>query len=58
MGAGFVPPILDRAVLDGTLRIPSVEALTMARRLAREEGLLVGISGGANICAAIEVSKK
>lgn len=57
MGAGFVPIILDRTVLDGTLRIPSEEALAMARRMAKEEGLLVGISAGANVCAAIEVGK-
>ena len=58
MGAGFVPSILDLSVLDGTLRIPSNDALEMARRLAREEGLLVGISAGANVCAAIEANKK
>ena len=55
MGAGFVPIILDKSVLDGTLRVKSEDALAMARRMAKEEGLLVGISGGANICAAIEV---
>lgn len=55
MGAGLVPAILDRSVFDEALRVKSEDAIVMARRLAKEEGLLVGISSGANLCAAIEV---
>lgn len=55
MGTGFVPEILDRKVFEEALRVKSEEALAMAKRLALEEGLLVGISSGANVCAAIQV---
>lgn len=58
MGAGFVPHILDRSVFEEALRVKSPDAMAMAKRLAREEGLLVGISSGANVCAAIEVCTK
>jgi cysteine synthase A len=52
LGAGFVPEILDRAVLDRVVEVSDVAAERMARRLAREEGLLVGPSSGANVHAA------
>jgi len=58
MGAGFIPSILDLSLLKETLRIHSSDALAMAKRLAREEGLLVGVSSGANVCAAIELAKR
>jgi cysteine synthase A len=54
MGAGFVPEILSK-IYEEALRVKSQDAIDMAKRLAREEGLLSGISGGANVCAAIEV---
>ena len=56
LGAGFVPEILDRGVLDRVLEVSDVAAERMARRLAREEGLLVGPSSGANVHAACEVA--
>ncbi|KAI6196514.1 Cysteine synthase [Aphelenchoides besseyi] len=57
MGAGFVPKILDK-IYEEALRVKSADALEMARRLATEEGLLSGISGGANVCAAIQLAKR
>jgi cysteine synthase A len=56
IGAGFIPPILDRAVIDEVRTVSDHEAYVMKRRLAREEGLLVGISSGANVAAAVEVA--
>ncbi len=57
LGAGFVPEILDRKVIDDIVTVTDVAAERMARRLAREEGLLVGPSSGANVHAASEVAK-
>ncbi len=57
IGAGFVPDILDRAVIDQVMPVTDVAAERMATRLAREEGLLVGPSSGANVHAACEVAK-
>ncbi|CAD5211791.1 unnamed protein product [Bursaphelenchus okinawaensis] len=57
MGAGFVPDLLDKIYTEA-LRVPSPEAVTMAKRMAKEEGILCGISGGANVCAAIQLAKR
>ncbi len=57
-GTGFIPPILDTGIFDEVLRVTDGEAIAMARRAAREEGLLVGISAGANIHAALEVAAR
>ncbi|KAI6243924.1 Cysteine synthase [Aphelenchoides fujianensis] len=57
MGTGFVPAILDTKIYDDVVRIHSDEAILMARRLALEEGILAGISTGANVAAAIRVAK-
>jgi cysteine synthase A len=57
LGAGFVPDILDRSVIDEVLTVSDVAAERMARRLAREEGLLAGPSSGANVHAACEVAR-
>jgi cysteine synthase A len=54
IGAGFVPEVLDRNLLDRVITVSEESALSMARRLAREEGLLCGISAGANVAASIE----
>lgn len=56
IGAGFVPAILDTALIDEVLRIGNETAFATARRAAREEGLPVGISSGAAIAAALEVA--
>ena len=58
IGAGFVPSILDRAILDEIITVTDVAADRMARRIAREEGLLVGPSSGANVHAAVEVARR
>jgi cysteine synthase A len=58
LGAGFVPEILDRSLIDEIVEVSDVAAERMARRLAREEGLLVGPSSGANVHAAFEAATK
>jgi cysteine synthase A len=58
IGAGFQPGILDRDVLDEIISVRDEDALEMAGRLAREEGLLVGISSGANVFAACRVAQE
>ncbi len=56
IGAGFVPAVLNRSVLDGVLTVTDDEAYQMAKLLAKKEGLLVGISAGANVFAAQKVA--
>jgi len=53
IGAGFIPGIVDRQLIDEILTVSNDESLSMARRLAAEEGILCGISSGANVAAAI-----
>jgi len=57
IGAGFVPGVLNRQVLDEVITVTDEEATNHSRRLAAEEGLLVGISSGAACCAALRVAK-
>lgn len=56
IGAGFVPDILDRSVLDGVLTVTTADAKAAARELARTDGVLAGISGGCNVCAAVRLA--
>jgi cysteine synthase A len=58
IGAGFVPPVLNRAIIDEVIAVDDEDALDTARRAARVEGALVGISCGAALWAAIEVARR
>jgi cysteine synthase A len=58
IGAGFVPAILDTTVIDEVVQVANDDAFDIARRLAREEGLLVGISSGAAVWAAVQVASR
>jgi len=58
IGAGFVPEVLRTDLIDEVIIVSDDEALAFARRLAREEGLLSGISSGAALCAAVQVAKR
>jgi cysteine synthase A len=58
IGAGFVPDILNRGVIDEVIPVANEDAGILARRLAREEGILVGISSGAAMAAALVVAKR
>ena len=58
IGAGFVPKVLDGEVYDEVVTVSADDAFAAARRLAAEEGLLVGISAGANVWAAGEVARR
>jgi cysteine synthase A len=57
-GAGFVPKVLNTAVYQEVVRVTDADAIATARRLAREEGMLVGISAGANVWAALSVAAR
>jgi cysteine synthase A len=57
-GTGFVPKVLDTSVYDEVIRVTDADAIATARRAAREEGMLVGISSGANIWAAMQVAAR
>jgi cysteine synthase A len=58
IGAGFVPEVLNTQIYDEVIRVPGDQALETARRIAREEGLLVGISSGAAAWAALQVARR
>ncbi len=58
IGAGFVPAVYDPALPDGVLTVATEDALAMARRLFKEEGLSCGISSGANVCAALHLAAR
>ena len=58
IGASFVPGVLDQQVYREVMRIEDRDAMAMSRRLTREEGLLVGISSGANVFAAAKVAAR
>lgn len=58
IGASFVPGVLNRAILDEIIAVRDEDAFAMAARITREEGLLVGISSGANVFAALQVAER
>jgi len=58
IGAGFIPEILDTSIYDDILKVSDQEAFEMARRVAKTQGLFVGISTGANIAAALKIAEK
>jgi len=58
IGAGFIPSVLRTDYIDEVIRVTSEDALAMARRMAKEEGLLVGISSGAAVVAALQVASR
>jgi cysteine synthase A len=58
IGAGFVPEVLDRSVIDEVVSVSDEDALETARLAARREGILAGISAGANLRAALEVAAR
>ncbi len=58
IGAGFIPEVLNRSLIDEIIKVENETAGNYARRLAKEEGILAGISSGAALSAAIEIAKK
>ncbi|MBV8179939.1 MAG: cysteine synthase A, partial [Mycobacterium sp.] len=58
IGAGFIPPVLDMDLVDEVITVGNDDSIKLARRLAREEGLLVGISSGAAVVAALQVARR
>ena len=58
IGAGFVPGVLKKELIDEVIKVTNDEAFAMARRLPKEEGLLVGISGGAAVHAALQLARE
>jgi cysteine synthase A len=58
IGAGFVPAVLNREVIDEVMTVTDDDAVTVAQKLAQHEGVLAGISGGAAVSAALEVARR
>ncbi len=58
IGAGFIPKNLDTTIVDDIVTVSNEEAFVWARRLAKEEGIMAGISSGANMCAAAKIAAK
>jgi len=58
IGAGFVPKVLNQGLIDEVVKVSDDEAIAYGRRLAKEEGILSGISSGAALCAAVKLAKR
>lgn len=58
IGAGFVPPVLNREVIDEVVTVDDEDAIEMARQVMRREGVSCGLSGGANVCIALRVAQR
>jgi cysteine synthase A len=58
IGPGFIPSLVNMALIDEVIKVKSTDAVDMTRRLIKEEGLMVGISSGANVFAALEIARK
>lgn len=58
MGAGFIPPLLDKKLIDEVIKITDTQAIRMTQRLIKEEGILGGISSGACVAAALKVARR
>lgn len=58
IGANFIPPVLDRTILDRVITVADADAMTTARALATDEGILCGISSGANVWAALQLARE
>src|SRR6185312_11903713 len=58
IGAGFIPKNLDTSLVDEVISVTNEEAFQWSRRLAKEEGIVAGISSGANMCAAAKVAAR
>jgi len=58
IGAGFVPEVLNVAIIDEIIQVSNEDAVATARQLALKEGILSGISGGANVWAALQLSHR
>jgi cysteine synthase A len=58
IGSGFVPSLVNMDLIDEVIKVKSNDAVAMTRRLMKEEGLMVGISSGANVLAALEVAQR
>jgi cysteine synthase len=58
IGAGFIPPVLDLDLIDEIITVGNDDSINLARRLAREEGLLVGVSSGAAVVAALQIARR
>ena len=58
IGAGFVPDVLNVDIIDEIIKVTNEDAFETARQLAAQEGILSGISGGANVWAAVQISQR